>query len=118
MDVIARIEAIGDEGVMNLELSRSRGIILETRRLSDKSLELVELPEALRQSYGNATELIEMLQNPLVNGKDGAGEFIRAIIDEVPASPGFDEGYEVQRIVDASVESDKKATSIRLCDIE
>ena len=50
----------------------------------------------------------------MTNGKDGAGSFVRAIVDEAAAVPGFEEDYEVQRVIDAAVDSDSQRKAIEL----
>lgn len=105
-------DVTGDRGTLLLRVSDN--ISISGRRLGEKEAETLELPGEMATPYGDAEGGTAMLINAITNGRDGAGSFIKAVIEDTPVQPNFEESYRVQKIIDAAIESGSNGQRIRV----
>jgi predicted dehydrogenase len=106
--IAQKVILMGDSGTLEVDHSFARvfdphavlGTEIRGTRSGDKKFETLSIPD---EYFGKAAR--ENLLAPYVLQSVGARRFIDSILNDEPSVPSFYEGWKVQEVIDAAIES-------------
>ena len=100
---LASILVSGSRGTVSLRFSPKDGMILHGKQDDQEEAEHLEPPAEMEKGFSSLTSTT-----------GGTADFVRSVMAGQPAVPDFAEGYEVQRLIDASVIADAEHREVEI----
>jgi predicted dehydrogenase len=104
----------GEDGTLELEFSFSGHSILRGALKDEAEIKELTIPEEFLQGVNWDAPIISHWQHVFTHHAAGGRAFIDAIINDLPISPNFFDGWQTHRVVEAAFESDRLGTWVSL----
>jgi predicted dehydrogenase len=104
----------GEEGTLELEFDFTSHSVLRGARKDEEEIKELTIPEAFLQGVNWDAPIRSQLQQVFSQHTVGGRAFIEAILNDLPISPNFYDGWQAQRVIEAALESEREGRWVSL----
>lgn len=108
-----RVILYGEAGTLEADFNLLTEAEVRGARHDEECFSVLPIPDNLRGKIERSTPFNE-LKELFIKQPVGVRLFIDAILEDRPVSPNFDDGFKVQEVIDAAIESDRTGCWVTL----
>jgi predicted dehydrogenase len=104
----------GEGGALELEFDFGGHSVFRGARKDEEEIKELTIPEAFLQGVNWDAPIRSQFQQVFTQHTVGGRAFIEAILNDLPISPNFYDGWQAQRVIEAALESEREGRWVSL----